>query len=213
MLQWLRDTQFSGKWVHLTPGSDFIADFSGNHSLSTVFRLTGVLKVQDDNTAVQIVPTQDLTNTEGLEVPLMVVSGAPQPRLKVKDESEAKFLLPTFLPDALMDYAICGGQAALDQVEASVTDSRFHVIHEDLQEPGSCGIVRRRGLLSVRKDDSGCGAWCQHYLPRGGRYDLTIPHSASSCFEFALDLHNASALNNSLYMSMSAGCLFLKTCE
>lgn len=70
----------------------------------------------------------------------------------------------------------------------------------DLQELGSCGIVRRRGFRSVRKDDSGCGAWCQRYLPRGARYDLTISQAASSCFQFALDLHNASALNNSLSM-------------
>ncbi|CAE7545753.1 unnamed protein product [Symbiodinium sp. CCMP2456] len=205
MLPWLRDTQFSGKWVHLTPGSDFTADVSGNHSLSTVFRLTGVLKVQDDNTAVQIVATQDLTNTEALEVPLMVVSGAPQPMLRVKDESDACFLLPTFSPNAQMDYAICGGQGALERVEAfvNVTDSRFRVIPEDLQESGSCGIVRRRGFRSVRKDDSGCGAWCHRYLPRGARYDLTVSHSPGNCIEFALDLHNATAFSNSLWMTTS----------
>ncbi|CAE7610864.1 unnamed protein product [Symbiodinium sp. CCMP2592] len=211
MLPWLQDIQFSGNWVRLTPGPDFDAEAVGNHSLNTVYRLTGLLKVQDDDTAIQIAATEDLTNTEALRAQLMVVSGAPRPLLQVRDESDACFLLPTFSLDGPLDYAICGAHGALDQVEAFVTDSRFHVIPEDLQEPGNCGIVRRRGFRSVRKDDSGCGAWCQRYLPRGARYDMTVSHSPSRCFDLALDLENATALEGSLWMTMSVrdsrGCL------
>ncbi|CAE7462558.1 mpeU, partial [Symbiodinium necroappetens] len=73
ILQWLQDTRFSGKWVRLTPGSDFNAETSGNHSLSTRFRLTGTLQtLRDDNRAIQIVATQDMTNSEALEVQVMV---------------------------------------------------------------------------------------------------------------------------------------------
>ena len=85
MLQWLQDTQFSGKWVRLTPGSDFKAESSDNHSLSTRFRLTGALQtLRDDNRAIQVVATQDMTNSEALEVQVMVVSGAPPPFLHSK---------------------------------------------------------------------------------------------------------------------------------
>lgn len=205
LLQWMQDTVFSGKWVHLTPGSAFTAESSGNHSLSTLFRLTGALQtLQDDNRAIQIVATQDMTNSEALEVPVMVVSGAPPPILVVESESDVRFLLPSFSPEARTDYAVCGGRGILDDVAGHASDSRFAVVHEDLQEPGSCGTVKRREYRSVFKEDSGCKPWCELYLPRSGRYDVAVTHSPSACFQFALDLHNASALRNALVMILGA---------
>ncbi|CAE7880176.1 mpeU, partial [Symbiodinium necroappetens] len=89
-------------------------------------------------------------------------------------------------------------------VEGRVWDSRFRVVHEDLQEPGSCGIVTRREYRSVGEENSGCGRWCQHYVPRAGRYDVAVAHSASVCFQYALDLLNVSALHNALFMIAGA---------
>ena len=84
-------------------------------------------------------------------------------------------------------------------------DTRFRVVYEDLQEPGSCGTLTRREYRSVGKENSGCGSWCQHYRPRAGRYDVAVAHSASACFQFALELLNVSALHNALFMNVGAG--------
>ncbi|CAE7737818.1 mpeU [Symbiodinium necroappetens] len=206
MLQWLQDTRFSGKWVRLTSGLAFAAESSENHSLNTVFRLTGALKaLQDDNKLIQIGVTQDMTNSEVLEVPLMLLSGAPSPFLHSKEQSEDKFLLPSFSPDLRTDYAVCGGHGKLDDVEVSVSDPRFLTVSTDLQEPGSCDTVTKREFRSIRKDNTGCGKWCEHYLPRTGRYDMSVARSASLCLQFAMDLLNESALNNTLFMTEGAG--------
>lgn len=72
-----------------------------------------------------LAPTQDMTDTEVLAVPLEVISHPPRLRLEVMTSSG--FLLPqTFGSEERADVAACC-MASLDAVNASVVDSRFQV--------------------------------------------------------------------------------------
>ena len=201
LLPWLQDTHFSGKWVSLASGTPFTAESIGNHTLRTFFRLAGGLEaLLQDNEAVQIAATQDLTNSEAIRVPIrLVLALAPQPKLRVENESDERFLFPTFVDDMRTQYAICGVLSTLDDVRESVSDFRFIVVHEDLEEPGRCGIQIRRDYRSIGEENFGCGHWCKHYLHRAGSYDVSVAQSADECLGLALEFRNVSALQKSLF--------------
>ena len=211
ILQWLQDTQFSGKSVRLTSGDIFTAEVETNHSLTTSFRLTSSLEaLKDGGAAVQIQATQDLISSEILEVPVMLVSSAPRPIIRVNSalQSNASFLFPQFSSgDTRSDYAMCGGRSDTAQLLAHVSDERFEVVYTDLQEPSSCYSNQpdqRRMFRSVRRKDSGCGQWCEHYIPRAGSYDIVVDRSPKECYRLALNLKDLRALQNTKIMTEGA---------
>ena len=212
VLQWLLDTRFSGKSVRLALGTDFIAEVETKNSLTIRFRLTRALQtLRDGGTSIQIQATQDLTSSEILDVPIQVVSTAPRPIIHVNSgmQPEYSFLLPQFSPlDTRSDYAMCGGRSDISHLGASVTDVRFEVVHTDVQEPSSCHSQQpdqRRMFRSVRRKDSGCGRWCEHYIPRAETYDIVVDRSPKECYMMAVSLQDVDALRNTRVMTAGAG--------
>jgi len=211
VLQWLLDTRFSGKSVRLALGTDFIAEVETKNSLTIRFRLTRALQtLRDGGTSIQIQATQDLTSSEILDVPIQVVSTAPRPIIHVNSgmQPEYSFLLPQFSPlDTRSDYAMCGGRSDISHLGASVTDVRFEVVHTDVQEPSSCHSQQpdqRRMFRSIRRKDSGCGRWCEHYIPRAETYDIVVDRSPKECYMMAVSLQDVDALRNTRVMTAGA---------
>ena len=218
ILEWLQDTNFSGKSVRLaSPLHEvaFSASVEDNNSVTITFHLSSGLQALSEDATLAIGTTQDLMSSEVLDVPIVVVPHAPVPKLQLNCHGEICFALPALdSTDVRGNYAICGGKSSLDNVIATRPDDRFELIATNLQQPSKChGDIpdKRREFRSVRRPDSGCGNWCAHYLPREETYDIAVDASTYECFKLAVSFENVTALGYAGLMTGGAFNAVLQT--
>ncbi|CAE7815346.1 unnamed protein product [Symbiodinium sp. CCMP2456] len=207
LIPWLRDTSISGKLVKLAvtangkqPRSHELTAQATAHlsSIDNMFRASveAEILLQDATLQLLISSTQDETDVESQDVPLVLKSHPPPIYLKAAGQG---FFLPPLQNQIQREsnYAFCGQYSRTADLLWTVLDDRFEVSvapEQNNEKDCQAKFPEIQQLRAVRRQTAQCAPWCSRYRPWAEDYDLRVVHSNSRCLTAAVQLFNTSAV-------------------
>ncbi|CAE7832164.1 unnamed protein product [Symbiodinium microadriaticum] len=207
LVLWLRDTWHSGKRLQLAvfmtandqpPASYALHNMPADSasSIENVFEveLLGKVLLQEVMPLLLISSTQDETDTQAEEVPLILKKHAPPIVVKL-NRTECFFLPPLETPSS--KHAVCGS-CDFDSLNWTIADGRFGINATiRLESQTRCATMAGKNtvasLRAVRTERASCSNWCSRYPPWHQNTDVPLVQSSELCIREAAR-HNIPAL-------------------